>query len=65
MPNILTVLTAYVLQLKDRVRDETEGAAMLEYGLLAGLIAVVVIVTLQGLGGAINQLFVDVTNALP
>jgi pilus assembly protein Flp/PilA len=41
------------------------GAAMLEYGLLAALIALVVIVTLTPVGTQIAGVFTSIGNALP
>jgi pilus assembly protein Flp/PilA len=49
--------------LRTRIGDE-EGAAMVEYGLLVALIAVVVIITLTDLGQAVKNLFGGVTNDL-
>jgi pilus assembly protein Flp/PilA len=45
--------------------DRERGAAMVEYGLLVGLIAVLSIAVLVVLGPAIAQLFQDVVDALP
>ena len=45
------------------VKNE-DGAALVEYGLLVGLIAVVCIVTVTSLGSNINSLFCDVNKAL-
>ena len=45
-------------------KDE-EGASMVEYGLLVGLIAVVCILALTGLGQAIRDLFIGVDGAMP
>ena len=41
---------------KDRLRKEN-GATAVEYGLLVGLIAVVIIVAVTALGGKLNDLF--------
>ncbi|MFZ9894989.1 MAG: Flp family type IVb pilin [Burkholderiaceae bacterium] len=46
-------------------RDEEEGASMVEYGLLGGLIAIVVIGALTLLGGGISDLFNEAEQALP
>ena len=46
-------------------KDNEEGASMVEYGLLVGLIAVVVIGAVTLLGTGINDLFTAVTDALP
>lgn len=42
--------------LKDFIKDES-GATAIEYGLIAGLIAVAIIVALTTLGGNISDLF--------
>lgn len=52
------------IQARRAARDDEEGAALVEYGLLVGLIAVVVAVTLGPLGTAIAALFTDITNQL-
>ena len=46
-------------------KDNEDGASMVEYGLLVGLIAVVVIGAVTLLGTGINDLFTAVTDALP
>lgn len=45
------------------MRDE-EGATAVEYGLLAALIAGVIVATVGLLGGVINTAFVTVCNAI-
>jgi len=42
-------------------RQNEEGAAMVEYGMLVAGIAVVAYVGVQALGGGINGLFNDIT----
>ncbi|MFZ5810929.1 MAG: Flp family type IVb pilin [Thermodesulfobacteriota bacterium] len=46
------------------VRDE-EGATAVEYGLLAALIAAVIVGIVTTLGTQINNAFTTVSNALP
>ena len=46
------------------VKDE-EGASAVEYGLLAGLIAAIIVGTVTVLGTKINTAFETVSNALP
>jgi pilus assembly protein Flp/PilA len=46
--------------LKRLYRDE-EGQALAEYGLILALVAVAVIITLTALGGAISNLFENLT----
>lgn len=42
------------------LKDE-EGASAVEYGLIVGLIAVLLVVTLGQLGGGLNNLFTSVS----
>jgi pilus assembly protein Flp/PilA len=49
---------------KDRLRKE-DGATAVEYGLLVGLIAVVIIGAVFTLGGKLNTLFTNIGSALP
>lgn len=42
-----------------------DGAAAVEYGLLVGLIAVAIIITVTALGTQLNSMFSRVTDALP
>lgn len=53
-------LKAYYHQIKDR----DEGATMIEYGLLAALIAVALIVTIVLVQNALQGTFTDVSNGL-
>lgn len=46
------------------LKDREEGASAVEYGLLIGLIAVVIIGVVTLLGGQLQSLFQDVVNAL-
>lgn len=46
-------------------QDAEEGASMVEYGLLVGLIAVVVVAATTAVGLEIDSLFDSVVNALP
>lgn len=45
------------------IKDE-EGQDLIEYALLAALIALAAIVGMQALGGALNQKFSDVSTSL-
>ncbi len=49
--------------LKDFIKDES-GATAIEYGLIAGLIAVVIIGTLTTLGGDIRDLFGKISEGI-
>ena len=47
-----------------RFWNDEEGATAIEYGLIAGLIAVAIITTLTALGGNLNTLFLMIDTAL-
>lgn len=47
------------------VRDEEDGATAIEYGLLAALIAVAIIVAVTAVGGGLTNTFNSVAAALP
>jgi pilus assembly protein Flp/PilA len=47
-----------------RFWSDDEGAALIEYGMLVGLIAVVCVVAVQLLGTQINTVFTNLTNVL-
>lgn len=49
--------------LKDFIKDES-GATAIEYGLIAGLIAVVIIGTLTALGKDISELFGKISDGI-
>lgn len=57
-------LQVIVSWLQARFSTEERGAALVEYGLLVALIAVVCIVVIGLLGTAINGKFQSVVNAL-
>ncbi len=44
-----------------RIARERKGATAIEYGLIAGLVAVALIVGLTALGGSLDDLFNDVS----
>ena len=48
-----------------RFRHDTDGAALVEYGLLIGLIAVVCIVGVSLLGGNVSNAFSSLAAQLP
>jgi pilus assembly protein Flp/PilA len=50
-------------KLMNFLRDE-EGATAIEYGLIAGLIAVVIIGAVGGIGDELDKLFVRIKDAL-
>lgn len=45
--------------------QEEEGATAIEYGLIAGLVAVVLITALTALGGGLGGLFNKIKDCLP
>jgi pilus assembly protein Flp/PilA len=47
-----------------RLRMEEEGAALVEYGMLVGLIAVVCVAAVTILGTDISTVFTNIANAL-
>ena len=55
---------AYVFALLERVKAEKKGVTALEYGLLAGLIAVVIIGGATVLGKNVNSLFSSVATTM-
>jgi pilus assembly protein Flp/PilA len=64
MLNTYATLVSLVALAKDRMREE-KGATAVEYGLLVGLIAVAIILTVTLLGDTLDGLFQDVVDALP
>ena len=48
----------------NRFWSNEEGAALIEYGMLVGLIAVVCVVAVQLLGTQINTVFTNLTTTL-
>ncbi|TFV89537.1 Flp family type IVb pilin [Blastococcus sp. CT_GayMR16] len=64
MFNSYATIVSLLALAKDRMREE-KGATAVEYGLLVGLIAVAIIVTVGILGGQLNGLFTTITDALP
>jgi pilus assembly protein Flp/PilA len=47
-----------------RLKDDTSGVTAIEYGLIAGAIAVAIIATVIALGGDIKNLFATTGSAL-
>lgn len=64
MLNPYATLVSLIAFAKDRMQEE-KGATAVEYGLLVGLIAVAIILTVTLLGGKLNGLFQTITDALP
>ena len=64
MTQLYTTLYTLVAFAGDRLKREEKGATAVEYGLMVGLIAVVIIVAVTALGGRLNTLFTNVTTSL-
>jgi pilus assembly protein Flp/PilA len=64
MVKLFVTLETLAFVTAKRLREE-KGATAVEYGLMVGLIAVAIIITVGLLGGRLNTLFTNVLNALP
>ena len=64
MQNAYATLVSLVAFAQDRLKNE-KGATAVEYGLMVGLIAVVIIAAVTLLGNRLNGLFTMIANALP
>ena len=53
-----------MLQLINRLRHDEEGAALVEYGMLVGLIAVICIAAVTLLGQEVSDAFSNIASAL-
>ena len=65
MQKAYATLVSLVAFAQDRLKKDEKGATAVEYGLMVGLIAVAIIVTVTALGGKLNGLFTSVKDALP
>ena len=65
MTQLYTTLYTLAAFSADRLKKETKGATAVEYGLMVGLIAVAIIVTVGLLGGKLNGLFTTIKDGLP
>jgi pilus assembly protein Flp/PilA len=63
MQKFFATLVSLASATEHRIREE-KGATAVEYGLLVGLIAVAIIVTVALLGTQLNQLFTKITAEL-
>jgi pilus assembly protein Flp/PilA len=61
---LYAALISLVAASQARLREE-KGATAVEYGLMVGLIAAVIIATVVLLGNKLNTLFASITTALP
>jgi pilus assembly protein Flp/PilA len=62
--NLFASLTTLIAATQDRVRREEKGATAVEYGLMVGLIAVVIIAAVVFLGEELNGLFETIGDEL-
>jgi pilus assembly protein Flp/PilA len=63
MVKLFVTLQSFAMVTRDRIREE-KGATAVEYGLMVGLIAVAIIVTVVLLGEQLDALFVKITGEL-
>jgi pilus assembly protein Flp/PilA len=63
--NAYATLVSLVAFAQDRLKKDEKGATAVEYGLMVGLIAVVIIAAVTLLGNRLNGLFTMIANALP
>ncbi len=61
---MINTFHAYILQLISRFRRDDEGAALVEYGMLVGLIAVICVVAVTTLGTEVSTAFSKIASAL-
>lgn len=58
------LLTRFAVTLQSKLVTDDEGATAVEYGLIVGLIAVVIIAAVGVLGGLLNGFFLDINDHL-
>jgi pilus assembly protein Flp/PilA len=63
--NLYTSVFTLLAVTSDRLKREEKGATAVEYGLMVGLIAAVIIGTVVILGKQLDGLFKQITAALP
>ena len=63
MTKLFVTLQTLAMVTRDRIREE-KGATAVEYGLMVGLIAAVIITTVVLLGDQLDALFVKITDEL-
>ena len=64
MLNPFATLVSLVALAQDRIERDEKGATAVEYGLMVGLIAVVIIAAVTLLGTELRTLFENITAAL-
>lgn len=62
---LFVTLQSFLVSTRRRLNREESGATAVEYGLLVGLIAVVIVVALLLLGPKLRDLFQSVTDTIP
>jgi pilus assembly protein Flp/PilA len=62
--HMIQMLQVYLLQLIDRFRRDQSGAALVEYGIVVGLIAVVCFAAVQTLGLTVQGVLNAINTAL-
>ncbi len=60
---LATIVTLYSFA-EERLKREEKGATAVEYGLMVGLIAVVIIAAVVALGGRLDELFTSIVEEL-
>jgi pilus assembly protein Flp/PilA len=63
--NTYATLVSLVAFVQDRLKKDEKGATAVEYGLMVGLIAVVIIAAVSLLGEQLEALFTSVSDELP
>jgi pilus assembly protein Flp/PilA len=63
--NTYATLVSLVAFAQDRLKRDEKGATAVEYGLMVGLIAVVIIAGVTLLGKQLDALFTSISEALP
>lgn len=61
---MLQLLHIHILQLLNRFRRDDQGAALVEYGILVGLIAVICIAAVVIVGTQVSTAFSKIASAL-
>ncbi|CCG02920.1 Flp family type IVb pilin [Blastococcus saxobsidens] len=64
MINPIATIATLIAFAQTRMQREEKGATAVEYGLMVGLIAAVIIATVVTLGGQLNGLFQQITTQL-
>ncbi|WP_347060142.1 Flp family type IVb pilin [Blastococcus sp. HT6-30] len=64
MLNVYAAIATLTSFVEGRLNRDEKGATAVEYGLMVGLIAAVIITTVTTLGGQLDGLFQEITTAL-